>query len=73
MKNETDATVIAFPGCAAPSAGRVPRRAEPAQILFFTGVRIERHTDESVEIAASPRRKGGSALPSRPSRQRRRS
>lgn len=65
MKHETPATIIAFPRSAGPMAVATSANVTSAQILFFTGVRIERHVDDLVGPQALPRSKRSAATPTR--------
>ena len=66
------ADIIAFPARRTPGvAAATPTNQRPVEILFFTGVRIERHVDEAAPARDAAKR---SALtPERSTPRRRRS
>ena len=65
------ADIIAFPAHRSAGASKeIPVQKHPADILFFTGVRIERHVEEVVPARVVARRPTPSPERSTPRRRR---
>lgn len=65
------ATIIAFPARRMPGpTTETPAASRPAEILFFTGVRIERHAEEAPRAKRTAKRPALASARSTPRRRR---